>query len=369
MFELLITKIKNVNRIALFTVIIPTFSASIYYGLIASDLYVSESNFIIRSTDQSTTSALGLILKGAGITRSDDDSYAVQEFVLSRDALRALDKQLGIRAIYSRPGADILTRFPGLDPDDSFEELYKYYLKRVTVEVDSSSSISTLLVESFNPDDSVKINQALLDESEALVNRLNKRAREDMVAFATTKVNEAAEKDREAAVKLAKYRNTANVINPELQASIPLQYISKLQEALLTASTVLSELEATAKDNPQIPQLKVRIQTLRAAIAAENAKVTGSDGSLAGKAADYQRLALEKEFTGKMLASAMSTLEQATADAAHQQLYLEKISQPNRPDKAIEPRRLRSLAAVFGLGLIAWGIFTMLFAAIREHQD
>lgn len=369
MFKLVVNRIKNVNRIALCTVIIPTLSASIYFGFIASDLYVSESSFIIRSTDQSTTSALGLLLKGAGISRSDDDSYAVQEFILSRDALRQLDRQLGVRAVYDHGGADIFSRFPGINPDSSFEALYQYYLKRVTVEIDSSSSISTLSVESFTPDDSVKINQALLNESEALVNKLNRRAREDMVAFATAKVTEAAEKDREAAVKLAAYRNTEKVINPELQSSIPLQYVSRLQETLLTASTLLSELEATAKDNPQIPQLKMRVKALQAAIDAENAKVAGGDLSLAGKAAGYQRLALEKEFTARMLAGAMSTLEQATTDAAHQQLYLEQISQPDRPDKATEPRRLRSIAAVFGLGLIAWGIFTMLFAAIREHQD
>ena len=70
-----------------------------------------------------------------------------------------------------------------------------------------------------------------------------------------------------------------------------------------------------------------------------------------------------------MLASAMSTLEQARNEAQRQQLYLERIAQPSKPDEAMEPRRLRGVAAVFVLGLVAWGILTMLIAGIKEHQD
>jgi capsular polysaccharide transport system permease protein len=39
------------------------------------------------------------------------------------------------------------------------------------------------------------------------------------------------------------------------------------------------------------------------------------------------------------------------------------------PDVAQEPRRLRSVAATFILGLVAWGILSMLLAGVREHQD
>jgi capsular polysaccharide transport system permease protein len=91
--------------------------------------------------------------------------------------------------------------------------------------------------------------------------------------------------------------------------------------------------------------------------------------SLASKAAEFQRLALEKEFADKQLASALVSLEQARSEAQRQQLYLERIAQPNLPDAAMEPRRLRSVLAVFVLGLIAWGVLAMLIAAIKEHMD
>jgi len=114
------------------------------------------------------------------------------------------------------------------------------------------------------------------------------------------------------------------------------------------------------------------VHLLQSAIEAENSRVAGVGagfGSLAGKAAEYQRLSLSKEFADRLLASALTTLEQARQDAQRQQLYLERIVQPSKPDKALEPRRIRSIVATFLLGLILWGVLTLLVGAIREHRD
>ena len=104
-------------------------------------------------------------------------------------------------------------------------------------------------------------------------------------------------------------------------------------------------------------------------MAAETTKVTGGALSLANKAAEYQRLALEREFADKQLASALASLEQARSEAQRKQVYIERIAQPSLPDIALEPRRLRSIVATFVLGLVAWGILSMLLAGVREHQD
>ena len=68
-------------------------------------------------------------------------------------------------------------------------------------------------------------------------------------------------------------------------------------------------------------------------------------------------------------ASSINEIASFQAAVERQQLYLERIAQPNLPDSALEPRRLRAIAAVFILGLIAWGVLTMLIAGIKEHQD
>ena len=80
-------------------------------------------------------------------------------------------------------------------------------------------------------------------------------------------------------------------------------------------------------------------------------------------------MALEREFAERNLAATLANLEQARNEAQRKQLYLERIVQPSRPDIAVEPRRLRAVLIVGVLGLIAWGIASLLFASIREHVD
>jgi capsular polysaccharide transport system permease protein len=111
------------------------------------------------------------------------------------------------------------------------------------------------------------------------------------------------------------------------------------------------------------------MDTLQMEIEGENNKVAGGERSLANKAAEYQRLQLERDFADKQLASTMATLEQARNDAVRKQLYLERIVQPSKPDKAMEPRRIRGVIATLLLGLVAWGVLTMLIAGVKEHQD
>lgn len=355
------------HRLFWLTVVLPTLAAILYFGFIAADVYISESRFVVRSPERQTASPLGMLLKGTGFTRSQDDSYTVQDYILSRDAMRALDEKLKLRAAFGK--GDVFSRFPGLDWDDSFENMHRYYQKMVGVQLDPVSSIATVTVRAFSAEEAQKINQYLIEMSEALVNQLNERGRQDMIRFAANEVAEAEKKARDAALALARYRNEKGVIDPEKQSTIPLQQIAKLQDELIATKAQLAQLQMLTRDNPQIPVLKQRIQMLESEIELESARVAGSGRSLASKAAEFQRLALDKEFADKQLASALVSLEQARNEARRQQLYLERIAQPNLPDAAMEPRRLRNILAVFVLGLIAWGVLSMLIAGIREHQD
>jgi len=145
--------------------------------------------------------------------------------------------------------------------------------------------------------------------------------------------------------------------------------VAKLQDELIATRSQVMQLEKLAKDNPQLPVLRQRVGLLEHEIEAETRRVAGGERSLAGKAAEYQRLALEKEFSDKMLASAMSTLEQAKNEAQRKQLYLERIVLPNNPDQAMEPRRIRSIISVLAVGLVMFAVLTMLLAGMREHLD
>ncbi|WP_333994491.1 hypothetical protein [Burkholderia cepacia] len=365
----LVERIKGINRLFALTVIVPTALSILYYGLVASDVYVSESRFVVRSAQQQPKmGVVGALLEGSGISRSEDNTYPVIDYIQSRDALRELNQNNYILKSYSNQG-DFLSRFH-TSFDNSFESLWKYYSQSIVkVKLDPISSITMLQARAYTAEDAARINRTLIEISEHLINRLNARAADDAIKFSQRQVDIAADNAREAATALAKYRNSHTVFDPEKQSALQLQQVTTLQTQLFSAQSQLGQLQAVSPQNPQIPALKSYIETIKKQIEIANRSVTGNSNSLSQKASQYARIELDAQLADKQLASAMAALENARADAEKKQLYLEVLVQPNAPDVATEPKRIRGIAATFCVGLILWGVLTLLIASIREHQD
>jgi capsular polysaccharide transport system permease protein len=359
---------SRVDRLFVLTVVAPTALAILYFGLFASDVYVSESQFVVRSPDKPAASGLGVLLKSAGFSNAGDEIFAAHEYVRSRDALKDLNRNDAVVHAYGNSAVSIFDRFNPLGFDGSFEDLYDYYRGKVRVDYATTSSITTLTVRAFTARDAQLFNRQLLERSEELVNRLNNRGRTDLVRFATQEVVEAKIAAREAALSLARFRNASGILDPEKQATLQLQMVSKLQDELIGARTQLQQLRAMAPENPQIPILETRIASLSREIDEQLGLVAGNRRSLSASAAQYQRLELEREFADRRLAAAMNSLEEARNESRRKQAYVERIVQPSLPDEAKEPRRLRGIFATFVLGLVAWAIASMLLAGIREHH-
>ena len=369
LFDRLRNRVLGFGWIFIATVIVPTLCAILYFGLFASDVYISEAKFVVRSPEKTSSSGLGVLLKSAGFANAGDEVYAAQEFVESRDALRALNNRGAFVQAYTNPSISVFDRFGAGGTQDSFEDLYKYYEKMVLVRHDTTSSIVTLSVRAFTPDQAKRFNEQLLNMAENTVNRLNARGRQDLIRYAQVEVDRAKLTARNAAVALATYRNQAGVIDPEKQATVQLQMVSKLQDELIATEAQLAQIQAFAPKNPQIEVFNVKVTTLSKQIDEELGKVVGNRKSLSSSAAQYQRLFLETQFADRQLASAMASLEEAHNEARRKQAYVERIVEPNFPDSPLEPRRLRGILATFALGIVAWGVLSMLLAGVKEHQS
>lgn len=362
-------KIPKIGKLALFTVVIPTLVGILYFGFLASDVYISESRFVVRSPDKPAASGLGVILKSAGFTTAGDEVYAARAFVQSRDALRELDRNGAFRKAYGGADVSAFDRFAPFGLFNSFEGLYKYFQRKVTVETDTATSISTLTVRAYTPEDARRFNEQLLVMAEGTVNKLNERGRKDLVRYAEAEVDNARRMATEAAVALAAYRNQAGVVDPEKQAAVQLQMVSKLQDELIATKTQLIQLRTYTPQNPQIEVLQTKVGSLNREIADQMGQVAGNSKSLAGTAVRYQRLLVESSVAEKQLASALASLEQARNEAQRKQAYIERIVSPDLPDAPLEPKRWRGILATLVASLMTYGIFRMLLAALLEHRD
>jgi capsular polysaccharide transport system permease protein len=351
------------------TVVIPTLLGALYFGVFAEDVYVSESRFVVRSPDKPQKNGIGMLLGSAGFANASEEVRAAQGFIQSRDALRSLNADEFAQTAWGNSDVSIFDRFDPLGLSGSFEDLYKFYGTKVEAVYDAETAITTLTVRAFRPKDAQAMNAHLLQRAETLVNQLNERGSGDLVSYAEREVAEAQADASKAALALATYRNRAGVIDPERQASVQLQMISKLQDELIGARLQLLQLTAAAPQNPQISLLKVRIGGLEREITNQLGQIAGNEGSLSEAAAQYQRLQLQREFADQQLSLSLAALQDARNEARRQRAYVERVAQPSLPDAALEPRRIRGILATLIIALVAWGALSMLLAGVREHQD
>ncbi|HYZ41833.1 MAG TPA: capsule biosynthesis protein [Stellaceae bacterium] len=347
---------------------LPTLAAGVYYFAIASDLYLSEARFIVRSPKGVQANPIGALLQSSGLARASDDTAAVQDFMMTRDAVRKLEDRDDLRTLLSRPEGDFVTRFPGvMFWRHDFEALYWSYQHFVSVETDSTTGVTTVDVKAYRPEDAHLIASALLNYSEQLVNELNERARQDTLGIAQREVERAERRIAAIQSELTAYRVKQKMLDPKSASMTVLELITQMNSALANARTQLGELLSNSPNSPQISLVKTRIAQLEKLIAEERSKLSGETDSVASTLTEYERLNLQRELAEKALASAFTSLEAARIEAQRQQLYLETIAQPNLADYPLYPKRAISLAVVVVSCLLVYGIAWLLVASAREH--
>ncbi|HEX7852819.1 MAG TPA: Wzz/FepE/Etk N-terminal domain-containing protein [Sphingobium sp.] len=357
------------RRWFLIAVVAPTLLAALYYAFIASDVYISESRFVIKSANQKQTqmSTLANLVQTTGLSAGQEQANEVLTFVRSRDALGALEKNANIRSKFSSPQADFFSRFPKPFSEDSFESLFKFYGKMVDARLDSESGTAIIKVEAFTPRDAYEINRQLLDLSEALVNRLNARAQTKAIAEAERQVALATTRAKQARVDLSRYRNAQAIIDPNKQAVGVLEIANVMVTQRAALQAQLDQMQRLAPGNPSIPALQSRIAALSAQIASQDSRVVGTGTGIASKMGGYENLLVEQEFATESLNAASAALVQARAEAQKQQFYLERVVDPNVPDLALLPKRLINTIIVAAAALCLYFIAWMFMVGILEH--
>lgn len=350
-------------------VVLPTLLGVLYFGLFANDVYISESRFVVRTQSRMQVSPLGALLSSGSLSGPGEETSAVIEYVESRDALAATDRDGMVRKAFGEERANWFSRFGGLFGGTSREHLFRYFGRKVTIETDPVTQVATLTVRAFDPQDARTINLRLLEQSESLVNQMSERARGDAIAVAQKEVDESKDRARQAAIALAAFRQRSGIVDPKEEAEVRLQMISKLQDELIATRTQLQQMRTYTPRASQIPYLRTRQASLEQEIADQTRRITGGDKSLSGAAVRYQELFLDSQMAEKQLAATVVSLEEARADARRKRAYVERVAAPSLPDYAMEPLRIRGMIAVLLVSLLVWGIVSTLLVGVREHRD
>jgi capsular polysaccharide transport system permease protein len=350
-------------------VILPSLITCLYYGWIATDRYVSEAQIVVRrAAEPAPTGGLASFLKTTGLSGGADETSTVQAYILSRDALEALGARLPVRSYFDVAHADFLARWPSWMYGRSNEEFYRYYKTMASAVPSHETGVLTISIEAFEPEAAKRMTTVLLELAEEMVNRLNDRIRTDAIKMANDEVARGEEALVLSQIALTQFRNRELLLDPQRNAILLTELIGKLNTELANTIAQVEQLRQGAPDSPQLAPLTARVSSLQQQIASQRDLVAASGAGLADKVAQYERLTLQQQFATRRLAAAVAGLTVAQNDARRQQIFLQRIVEPNLPDKSTVPRRLVSSITVFGWSLLLYLIFWLVSSGVREHS-
>lgn len=341
--------------------------AAWYLYAVAAEQYASTVGFSVRKEEVASPIELfGGIADVA--TSGSSDSDILYEFIRSQEIVETLERRLDLSRIYARPENDPVFTY---DPSGTIEDLLDYWNLMVRVGYDSTTELIEVRALAFTPEDAQAIAIGIFEESVRLVEELSAIAQDDTIAFAANEVDRAVERLKSAREAMTAFRSRTQIVDPTADLQGQMGLLSTLDQQLAEALIQADLLrESTLPNDPRITQAELRIAVIEARIAEERRKLgRGGEGDdYATKLAEFERLAVDREFAEQAYTAALATYDQALAEARRKSRYLAAYIKPTRAEAAEYPQKevLLGLAAFFLIS--AWAIAVLIYYSVRDRR-
>jgi capsular polysaccharide transport system permease protein len=354
----------------LMAAIIACVLATIYWGLIASERYVSEAHVIVQRTDLNAGqgASFGSLLAGA-VDGNHNDQMLLRDYLLSMDMLAKLDKALNLRKHYSSREHDMFSRMWSANmPAELFQ---RYYLSRVSVELDDYSGVLVIKAQGYDPATAQAITRLLVAEGERHMNDMGHRLALEQVAFVEQQANTMGERLREARRDVLAMQNKLGLVSPQSTAENTAAIVNRLDAQRTDLETrrtaMLGYLAPTA---PNIVELELQIAAIDKQIIEQQSRLTAPTGKpLNANVEEYQRLELGARFAEDAYKTTLVALEKSRFEAGRTLKKVTVVQSPTRPEFALEPARAYNIVVFVLVTALIAGIVHLLAIIIRDHKD
>lgn len=340
-----------------------------YWGVFASDRYVSQANVIVQRTDMGGSPTVDFSSLLGGVNGSRGDELLLRNYLMSMDMLRKLDAKLNLRAHFSDRSHDPLSRMWASDvPDEWF---LQYYLSRVSIELDEYSGVLVIRAQAFDARTAQAISSMLVQEGERAMNEMAQQLARDQVAFVEKQVAQMAERFQGTRQALLRFQNQHGLVSPQGRAEQLNSVVERLQaqrtELQTRRTALLGYLEPRAAG---VVELDLQIAAIDKQVAQEQARLTSSSGTaLNTTVEEYQRLELEAGFANDVYKIALVALEKGRVEATRNLKKVSVVQSPTLPQQPLEPRRLYNIIVSVLVTLLVAGVVHLLAAIVRDHKD
>lgn len=347
-------------------VILPMAALAFYLITYSKDQYKSKFAFLVSS--ETISSPLDFL----SVSSTSPDSHILADFIRSPEIVDLIDKDLDLRAIYSKGGMDPLYL---IDEEASREDLADFWEDMLTVYHDQASGIISVEVFTFAPEDAPLIANAIIEKSRTLINRISNVAEEDKLAHVRTERDQALLNLRETQRRLTDFRADFQIVDPEANLQVQVELIKSLQVKYVESLIELELMrDVLSSNDTRISQAERKISVLLENIELEKRKIGTTDSlseeernTLVSIFDEYERIAIDIELDREIYSSAIRAYAVALSEANIQDKYLVDYIAPVEPEESQYPKRYM----IFFLSLIAsfliWFTACLVYYSIRDR--
>ncbi|MCL8257373.1 Vi polysaccharide ABC transporter inner membrane protein VexD, partial [Salmonella enterica] len=294
--------------------------------ILTSHFYSADATFIVQ-TDASQDNFSGTSFFGAGNKMSE--GFQVREFILSKEMMDRMEKELGFLSYFAQDDIALFSRFHA--PLGINDDPYRYYLSKVSVAVDIQQGMLRLNVKARSAKQAEFFAQRILSFAEQHVNTVSARMQKERILWLENDVKSAQENLGAARLELLKIQHIQKDIDPKETITAIYQLIAGFETQLAEAKAEYAQLMVNGLDqNPLIPRLSAKIKVLEKQIGEQRNRLSnklGSQGSSESLSL-FEDLRLQSEIAKARWESALQTLQQGKLQALRERQYLLIISQP-----------------------------------------
>lgn len=342
-----------------------------YWLVLASDRYVSTAHIVIQRTDLSTGAAAGDLasLIGGVSSANRADQLMMRDYLLSVGLLQKLDKELDLRGHFSDWRRDPFSKF--LFVNAPIEWLHRYYLGRVSVELNDYDGMLIVNAQAYTPEMSTAISTKLVFEGETFMNNVANSLAQTQVDFLEKQVLQMHNRLLSARQNLLDYQNKKGLSSPTATAESTVAILAKLQGSLTELETQKSALQSyLVASHPSVVQLSQQIAAVEKQIVQEQTKLASPTGKPLNKTVEeYQRLEMQATFADAVYKTALSALERGRIEATRTIKKISVVQAPTMPEYPLEPRRIYNTLVALMTAFLLAGIAHLLWAVVQDHKD
>lgn len=347
-------------------VFLPTFAIGYYYLNIATEMYETNSSFVIQTSDPSS-GGFDSILAGTGFATSQD-SIVVQDYLESREAFLLLMRDHGYVEHFRNAKIDQIQR---LTDDATLDDAYELYQKNVIIGYDPTEGVVRMTVVATTPEVSQQFSKALISYAEVRVDGLTQQARGDQLEDANVRYRQAENDMLGAQQQVLELQQKQGVLSPEAELQSRLAIINSLALQSETSRLALAELQDNARPNQaqvdtlskEIDRLDKRVSELRLSLTQSSEEFV----SLAKIGAEL-RIAESALATRQLiLQESIAALSAAQLEVNRQVRYLSIAVAPVAPVNATYPKKTEGTVLAFLIFAAIYILLSLTVSILREQ--